>query len=315
MLFDALERVLAGTKSTNLVNDLYQGALTDFVRCQACHKEAAREDTFLDLSLVLRPFGATSVTHASVAEVLCIPSLVCVHAQCMCMHTRTHTISLPSPFTTTSQALEYFLQPESLEGDNQYLCSECGGKRDAVKGLKLKRLPYLLALQLKRFDYDCATFVRVKLNDEVRFPLLLDLNKYMEEGGGEMEKEGKEREKAGVGGLPDLVDGEGRLCPEVVVEREEKHLSEEERSFRDFEAAMARLRADGGGGGRGVLKMEEDGVWEEGEGEIRAAREAQWKELMLRKKGPYLYELLAVLIHSGGALGALLYGCVSVCVN
>jgi hypothetical protein len=32
-----------------------------------------------------------------------------------------------------------------------------------VKGLKLKRLPYLLALQLKRFDYDFATFLRIKV--------------------------------------------------------------------------------------------------------------------------------------------------------
>lgn len=39
---------------------------------------------------------------------------------------------------------------------------------DAVKGLKFERLPYLLSLQLKRFDFDHNTLQRIKLNDEVR---------------------------------------------------------------------------------------------------------------------------------------------------
>ncbi|CAN0410558.1 unnamed protein product, partial [Hapterophycus canaliculatus] len=54
-----------------------------------------------------------------------------------------------------------------LDGDNQYCCQACDKKVDAVKGLKFERLPYLLSLQLKRFDFDYETFQRIKLNDEV----------------------------------------------------------------------------------------------------------------------------------------------------
>lgn len=65
------------------------------------------------------------------------------------------------------ESLEYFLKPEVLDGDNQYCCQACDKKVDAVKGLKFDRLPYLLSLQLKRFDFDYETFQRIKLNDEV----------------------------------------------------------------------------------------------------------------------------------------------------
>lgn len=69
---------------------------------------------------------------------------------------------------SVTESLEYFLKPEVLDGDNQYYCQVCAKKVDAVKGLKFDRLPYLLSLQLKRFDFDYTTFQRIKLNDEVR---------------------------------------------------------------------------------------------------------------------------------------------------
>ncbi|CAN0168629.1 unnamed protein product, partial [Ectocarpus sp. 8 AP-2014] len=107
------------------------GSLRDYVTCKECHSESSRLDNFLDISLVLRPFGSDK-TMKSVPE-----------------------------------SLEYFLKPEVLDGDNQYCCQACDKKVDAVKGLKFERLPYLLSLQLKRFDFDYDTFQRIKLNEEV----------------------------------------------------------------------------------------------------------------------------------------------------
>jgi ubiquitin carboxyl-terminal hydrolase 47 len=201
VLFDALERVLAGTPHATLVNDLYQGTLTDYVRCKECGTEKGREDSFLDVSLVLRPFGSTSV------------------------------------MSSVEASLDYFLKPETLEGDNQYLCETCGKKCDAVKGLKFRQLPYLLSLQLKRFDYDFSTFARIKLNDEVRFPLLLDMNPYMQQQQQQQQRHGDGGRDApqgqgqGQGGLaaegadgqalpplPDLLDAEGTKAPDQVEE-------------------------------------------------------------------------------------------------
>jgi ubiquitin carboxyl-terminal hydrolase 47 len=50
---------------------------------------------------------------------------------------------------------------------------------DAKKGLQLKELPYLLCLQLKRFDFDYSTGERCKLNNRVSFPLTLDMKKWL----------------------------------------------------------------------------------------------------------------------------------------
>lgn len=74
------------------------------------------------------------------------------------------------------ESLKAFVTPEKLEEPNQYECSKCKEKRDAHKGLKFKKLPYLLTLQLKRFDFDYSTMHRIKLNDRMEFPTELDLN-------------------------------------------------------------------------------------------------------------------------------------------
>ena len=51
-----------------------------------------------------------------------------------------------------------------LQKDNQYSCEKCDKKVDALKGLRFERLPYILTMQLKRFDFDYDTFRRIKLN-------------------------------------------------------------------------------------------------------------------------------------------------------
>ena len=55
---------------------------------------------------------------------------------------------------TLHEALDLFVEPEILDGDNKYQCDKCEKKCAALKGLQFKRLPYLLTVQLKRFDID-----------------------------------------------------------------------------------------------------------------------------------------------------------------
>jgi len=140
VLFDALEKNFQGTKQSNLVNELYQGKMKDYVQCKECKHESARVDHYLDIPLVIRGFGETI------------------------------------PVKSVEEALHKFIQPEVLDKENQYNCEKCAKKVDAIKGLKIEKLPYLLTLQLKRFDFDLQTMRRVKLNDRVTFPLYLDLN-------------------------------------------------------------------------------------------------------------------------------------------
>jgi len=145
VLFDALERVLKGTDMATLINDLYQGEMKDYVQCKECGNESSRTDKYLDIPLVIKPFGERNALRS------------------------------------VQEALGRFVQPELLEGDNQYLCTKCNKKVDAKKGLKLLSVPYLLMLQLKRFDFDYETMQRIKLNDRVEFPLTLDMNPFLDD--------------------------------------------------------------------------------------------------------------------------------------
>lgn len=64
---------------------------------------------------------------------------------------------------------------EILEGSNQYLCPKCDQKVDARKSTRLRKLPPYLHVTVERYAYDYRKGVRRKLNDEVSFPLRLEI--------------------------------------------------------------------------------------------------------------------------------------------
>ena len=80
-----------------------------------------------------------------------------------------------------NEALAEYLKTEILDGSNQYNCGSCDQKRDAEKGLKITKLPYLLTIQLKRFDFDYEIMDRVKLSDRVEFPFEADFSEFVPE--------------------------------------------------------------------------------------------------------------------------------------
>ncbi|XP_015193746.1 ubiquitin carboxyl-terminal hydrolase 47 isoform X2 [Lepisosteus oculatus] len=144
VMFDALEQKWKQTEQADLINQLYQGKLKDYVRCLECGYESWRIDTYLDIPLVIRPYGSNQA------------------------------------FGSVEEALQAFIQPETLDGPNQYFCERCKKKCDARKGLRFLHFPYLLTLQLKRFDFDYTTMHRIKLNDRMTFPEELDMSPFID---------------------------------------------------------------------------------------------------------------------------------------
>ena len=67
----------------------------------------------------------------------------------------------PTLYGSLEEALAAFLEPEVLDGANQYTCDKCKCSRDAFKGIKLTKLPRVITIGLKRFDFDLATLTRV----------------------------------------------------------------------------------------------------------------------------------------------------------
>ena len=72
---------------------------------------------------------------------------------------------------TLARAFALYGAEETLEGVE---CERCAARTPHAKALVLRALPDLLALQLRRFDFDWATMTRVKVDDELLFPRALD---------------------------------------------------------------------------------------------------------------------------------------------
>ncbi|EQC32844.1 hypothetical protein, variant [Saprolegnia diclina VS20] len=71
-----------------------------------------------------------------------------------------------------------FTSPEELDEDNLWYCSQCKEHRQATKTMQLYKLPNILILSLKRFEYRNEV-VREKLDIMVDFPLEgLDMGPY-----------------------------------------------------------------------------------------------------------------------------------------
>lgn len=243
VMFDALEQKFKDTKQADLINILYEGKMIDYVKCLECETEKSREDTFLDIPLPVRPFGST-VAYESVEE-----------------------------------ALKAFVQPETLDDNNQYFCEKCNKKCDAHKGLKFKKFPYVLTLHLKRFDFDYQTLHRIKLNDKVTFPQQLNLNGFV------TSNNSMEQTTAAVTKPTD-----------------------------DYSTTDSVLDEEGSQYNQNSNPASTEGAQEDDEG-IDMSVNGDCKSLMSNSTsidssntvGPYTYDLFAIMIHSGSASGGHYY--------
>ena len=84
--------------------------------------------------------------------------------------------ALDAPGVTLQSMLDYFLQPEVLEGSNQYHCEHCQSLQDAERRVSISRAPRFLVLTLKRFAYNVKTQMRSKILQNVDYPSSFKLN-------------------------------------------------------------------------------------------------------------------------------------------
>jgi len=120
---------------------LFEGEMESYVECMDVNYQSTRAEKFLSLPLSLRN---------SAGE-------------------RLHGIDT---------ALDNLVAEELLEGDNAYE-AEGHGKQRARKGLRLKQLPPVLWLDLKRCELDLATMGLSKSSARFEFPEHLDLTRYV----------------------------------------------------------------------------------------------------------------------------------------
>lgn len=77
--------------------------------------------------------------------------------------------------TSITHCLRVFSNTETLSSEHKYYCENCCSKQEAQKRMRIKKLPMILALHLKRFKYTEAQNRHTKLSYRVVFPLELRL--------------------------------------------------------------------------------------------------------------------------------------------
>uniref|UniRef100_A0AAY5EM54 Ubiquitin carboxyl-terminal hydrolase n=1 Tax=Electrophorus electricus TaxID=8005 RepID=A0AAY5EM54_ELEEL len=79
------------------------------------------------------------------------------------------------------RALELFVKPDVLSGENAYMCAKCMKKVPATKRFTVHRASNVLTLSLKRF----ANFSGGKITKDVGYPEFLNLRPYMSQSSGD----------------------------------------------------------------------------------------------------------------------------------
>ena len=244
LLIDAIE--MSDSEKKLNISQIYEGFSSEYVKCTECGYESSNKAKFLDIQLPISdPFTKTS--NSSVES-----------------------------------ALENYLKPEVLTGDNKYECQKCKKKVEAKKGCKFGKMPPILALQLNRFTLNMATFSRVKVMDRVTFPFVLNMNNYMN---------GYENIKKHAGDCEKSLEEVLKPFKEELVESSPKKISIEEKKEKPK-----------------VEQAKEEKIILTTKEKEEKLLEIHSKQILeYQKEGGDVYELFSVIIHTGGAFGGHYY--------
>eukprot|EP00930_Biecheleria_cincta_P049745 TRINITY_DN34944_c0_g1_i1.p1 TRINITY_DN34944_c0_g1~~TRINITY_DN34944_c0_g1_i1.p1 ORF type:complete len:1411 (-),score=271.07 TRINITY_DN34944_c0_g1_i1:53-3724(-) len=146
LLVDRLEEQMKGTANDGEMKRLFEGEFENFIECVDVNYRSQRNETFYDLQLNLRNEAGKDIT-------------------------------------SLEESLRDFCIEEMLEGDNAYDAGSEHGKQRARKGIRFKRFPPVLYIQLKRFMFDPEKMDMCKLNGRMEYPRLLDLGALAEGSG------------------------------------------------------------------------------------------------------------------------------------
>ena len=82
---------------------------------------------------------------------------------------------------SVQESLNSFIEGDLLEGDNAYFCEKCEKKITTRKRCCIKKLPNVLILVLKRFEFNYDTMTKTKVNDYCEFPNEISMEDFCQE--------------------------------------------------------------------------------------------------------------------------------------
>ncbi len=151
LLFDRMQESFHQTSTikatdseplANLLPRIFKGVYEYRTKCLSCDKISSRSEDFMDLPLPIIKLNGKKAGRKDI---------------------------------TVQECLNHYLQPEMMDGDNQYYCDCCKRKCNAERSLSISSRPMVLNIQLARYTYDPHTCSKKKLMDPVLLPKTLQV--------------------------------------------------------------------------------------------------------------------------------------------
>lgn len=124
---------------------------------------------------------------------------------------------------TIQEALDLYVRPDILEGDNKYFCEKHERHIEAQRRTYIRDLAKTVVVNLKRFEFDFNTQTRSKINDYCEFPQYIDFTPWTKEGIEKTEKALKKKKRNA-----EFVDSGREAGQEAVDEEIEEEDGEED---------------------------------------------------------------------------------------
>lgn len=146
-----------------LVEEQFEGKVKHGTRCAGCFTTSERVETYREWEVTLaRACQLEKRIRVSLADESLENENRCVRSPC---------------------SVSRVCSPSRHIVSHRYWCERCGGKRNATRTTQLISVPPVLHLSLLRFTFSMDTLDRVKSQDQITFPLVLDMREFVNDGG------------------------------------------------------------------------------------------------------------------------------------
>ena len=174
------------------------------------------------------------------------------------------------------EALDFYIKPDILEGDNKYYCEKYDKKIKVHKRAFINKASNTLIINLKRFEFDFNTLQKYKVNDYWEFPMELNIKPWTKEGIEEKEKKKqKQKEKSDYDSEDGIQDNENeakkndeeekkKIIEEAEEDKEDQSNKEEnDDKLYEYEAVGVVVHSGGAEGGHyySYIKDRTKGKW------------------------------------------------------
>jgi ubiquitin C-terminal hydrolase len=272
-LIEALSGSLAGLSGERRMESLYKGSMRTRTTCSVCGNVSSRMESLYNFNV--------------------------------------HVKGLKN----LRESLTQLVTPELLDGSNSYHCHSdvCKKKVRAWRQDCIATLPPLLTLALNRHEYNKKTWQRVKVNDRLAFPLILDMQPYQEDVAAKTRQqleadELKQREEHGVKSQPESdvdIAIANSLKSSEQLKREADAAAKQTDNGKSKGKQQQQQQQQGKKAKKGQKGASHGGFDNEtvDADELVEPPNTGLEASIFDPNSPLLYDLFAVVVHAGGAHG------------